>query len=171
MSTSHPDIVSFAFYAIPILIYFATDVYLSLNGTIIPDHGYVMISDIGSNDDTALICHTNRPANLDSNRLHSGGDWFSPNGTKVKFETTPAGGSTIYVPGFRRNRGPMMVRLLRNIATGTPPEGIYECVIEDDTSRLTSVYVGLYNRGRGTFTNVHARCFLSAIYIHVLLKF
>ena len=51
------------------------DVYLSLNGDIIPDHGYVMISDIGSTDNTALLCHTNCPATLGpSENQHSGGD-------------------------------------------------------------------------------------------------
>ena len=41
---------------------FYAGVYLSLNGVIIPNHGYVVMSDIGSaGDDTALICHTNRP--------------------------------------------------------------------------------------------------------------
>ena len=38
-----------------------TDVYLSLDGTVIPNHGYVEISDIGSTDDFALLCHTNFP--------------------------------------------------------------------------------------------------------------
>ena len=39
--------------------------YLSLNNDISPNHSYVVISDIGSaGDDTALICHTNRPAKV-----------------------------------------------------------------------------------------------------------
>ena len=41
------------------IIVIQTDVYLSLNGDIIPNHGYVLISDIGFTDDTALLCHTN----------------------------------------------------------------------------------------------------------------
>ena len=40
---------------------FPTDVYLSLNGGVIPNHGYLDISDIGSTDTTALLCNTNRP--------------------------------------------------------------------------------------------------------------
>ena len=36
-------------------------VHLSLNGSVIPNHGYVEISGIGTaGDDTALLCHTNR---------------------------------------------------------------------------------------------------------------
>ena len=117
--------------------------YLSLNDDIIPNHGYVVISDIGSTNDTVLICHTNRPATLNNN-ANSGGDWFAPNGMTIDF-----GGTS--VPGFRRNRGPMMVRLLRNTATDPPSEGIYHCLVEDDTFTEETVYVGLYNSGGGIY--------------------
>ena len=70
---------------------------------------------------------------------HSGGDWFAPDGKTV-------GGSTA-VPGFRRSRGPMVVRLLRNTGTDPPAEGIYDCVIEDDTLTYRTTFVGLYNSG------------------------
>ena len=100
-----------------------------------------MISDIGSTDDTALICHTNRPANLNNN-ADSGGNWFGPDGTRV---------DATAVPGFRRTRGPMMVRLLRNTATGTPSEGIYHCLVEDDMLTAHTVHVGLFNSGGGIY--------------------
>ena len=105
------------------------DVYLSLNGSIIPNHGYVEIS-----DDTALLCITNRPPPTGSG--NSRGDWFAPDGTRV------GGGA---VPGVRRNRDPMVVRLYRNTAAGPPAEGIYYCQIQDDTPSLQTVHVGLYN--------------------------
>ena len=114
-------------------------VYLSLNGDIIPNHGYVMISDIGSTDNTALLCHTNRPASGGN----SGGDWYAPDQTRV------AGTD---VAGFRRNRDPMVVRLLRITATDPPAEGIYDCVTRDDTFTAQTVYVGLYNSGGGIFS-------------------
>ena len=126
-----------------------TGVYLTLNDDIIPNHGYVVINDIGSTDNTSLICHTNRPATL-TNNTHSGGNWFAPDETRVD-------GSD--VPGFRRNRGPMMVRLLRNTATdppsGTPSEGIYHCLVEDDTLTEQTVYVGLYNSGGGRLIGIN----------------
>ena len=75
---------------------------LSMNGDIIPNHGYVVISDIGSTNNTPLICHTNRPATLNNN-ADSGGNWVAPNGMTINF-----GGTS--VPGFRRTRGPIMVR-------------------------------------------------------------
>ena len=104
-----------------------------------------MISDIGSADDTALICHTNRP-NVED-RTNSGGNWFAPDGTRVNNND---------VPGFRRSRAPMMVRLLRNTATDPPSEGIYHCLVEDDTFTEQTVYVGLYNTGGGTCTHMYA---------------
>ena len=115
--------------------------YLSLNDVIIPDHGYVVINDIGSTDDTGLICHTNRPP--PDNAANSGGDWFAPDETRVNAND---------VPGFRRNRAPMIVRLLRNTATDPPSEGIYHCVVEDDAKTPQTIYVGLYNNRGGIYT-------------------
>ena len=109
-----------------------TDVYISLDGIVIPNHGYVVISDIGSSDDDALLCHTNY------NGIPSTGDWFAPDKTRVNGND---------VPGYTRNRGPMVVRLKRT--TGTPTQGIYVCAIEDDQSSRHIVYVGLYNMGEG----------------------
>ena len=143
-----------------------TGVYLSLNDDIIPNHGYVMISDIGSTDDTALICHTNRPGNITdiASDKNSGGDWIAPNGRRVGF------GDMSSIPGFIRRRGPMMVRLLRNTATGTPSEGIYHCLVEDDTLTEQTVYVGLYNSGgiikTNTFTLIHTPQLLSCRRCH-----
>ena len=128
------------------LLQYIVGVYLTLNGDYIPNHGYVMISDIGSTDDTALICNTNRFGNLTSRprgRLHSGGDWFAPDGTRVGDRRSDD------VPGFDRDRYPMKVQLHRYTPTGTPSEGIYYCVVEDATFINQTVYVGLYNSGGG----------------------
>ena len=54
--------------------------YLSLKEEIIPNHGYVDINAIGSNDPTALLCNTNRGQ---GSGRDSGGDWFAPDGTTV----------------------------------------------------------------------------------------
>ena len=113
-----------------------TDVYLSLNGNIIPNHGYVDISGIGSTDATALLCHTNFPPPS----TNSGGDWHAPDGTRV---------SGTDVPGFTRSRGSMVVRLKRT--SGTPPEGIYQCTIDDAALTPQMVYVGFYNTGAGSY--------------------
>ena len=112
------------------------DVYLTLNGDVIPNHGYVEISDIGSTDTTALLCHNN--CVQCSNSYHSGEDWFAPNRTAVNFED---------IPGFTRNRGRNVMRLKR--INGTPVEGIYSCSIQNPAPAIHTVYVGLYNSGKG----------------------
>ena len=99
-----------------------------------------MISDIGSTDNTALLCITNRP--VLSGSSNSGGDWFAPDGEKV------GGLASTDVPGFGRNRGDMVVRLKRR-NSDTPEEGIYHCVVEDANNIPQTVYVGLYNSGEG----------------------
>ena len=114
--------------------------YLSLNGDNIPNHGYVVISDIGTADGTALLCNTNY---LPDDGGHSGGNWYGPDGTRV------GGLHSIDVPGFYRKRAFGLVRLIRDTATGTPTEGIYSCTVQDDTMTEQTVYVGLYNSGGG----------------------
>ena len=105
---------------------------ISVNDTAIPDHGYVEIGDIGFTDKTALHCNTNyfNP--------YSRGDWIAPDGTRVSSGT---------VPGFRTTSSSVLVRLLRD--SGTPQEGIYQCVVENDTATLQTVHIGLYNSGEG----------------------
>ena len=117
----------------------STDVYLSLNGEVIPNHGYVEIGGIGSSNTDALLCHTDGSS--------SGGDWFAPAGTRV------GGLGSTDVPGFDRNRDTMLVRLRRN--SGTPKEGIYWCRVNDATETFQMEYVGLYNTGGGIYSKFH----------------
>ena len=126
-------------------IYLASDVYLSLDDVVIPNHGYVLISDIGfdGNTGTPLLCNTNRPP--PNGASNSGGDWISP--TDVMLDTLYSNSDD--VPGLGRNRGPMEVRLWRDSDTGTPAEGIYRCEVMDVTDMVQTVYVGLYNDDGG----------------------
>ena len=102
------------------------------------------ISDIGSTDETALLCHTDCPR--PPHRCHSGGDWFAPDGTRVNEDD---------VPGFTRDRRSMVVRLRK--ITGTPPKGIYWCSIQDAASVHYNIYLGLYNVGGGNhILNIYA---------------
>ena len=126
------------------------DVFLHLNRTVIPNNGHLNISDIGSSDDTALLCITDRPGTPTS------GNWFAPDRTRVDGTD---------VPGFGKNRGPMVVRLLRR-ESETPTEGIYQCIIEDgSTLGLKTVNVGLYNSGGGNNTNDLQLVFSSVILV------
>ena len=105
-----------------------SDVYIRLNDSIIPNRGYVKISDLSF---ATLDC-------LTTDNQHEG-NWISPDGT-----TVDSSGS---VPGFRTTRGPLIVRLLRT--SGTPQQGIYQYVVQNDTAVLYTVHVGLYNSGEG----------------------
>ena len=107
----------------------------------------MVISDIGTaGGDTALLCHTNRPPPTGSG--NSGGDWHAPDGTEVLNMGND-------VPGFRRNKGPMVVRLYRNTdSTESPAEGIYYCLIMDAAEMLQTLHVGLYDGG-GIYLKVH----------------
>ena len=121
--------------------------YFILNGTVIPNHGYVMNDDIGSND-AALLCNTDQPP--PQNSIHSGGDWFAPDGTRVSGE--------IPVPGFVRNRGPMVVRLRRRQELAN--EGIYYCTVSDAKEKRQQIYVGLYYPGEGTHIQIFSIIFI-----------
>ena len=109
------------------------------------------IGGIGSSNTDALLCHTNRPAG--SGGANSGGHWFAPDGTRVGDP-----GSTA-VPGFERNRVPMLVRLIRS--SGMPDEGIYHCNVDDAAETLQTVYVGLYNTGEGMYIHIQKVCSLA----------
>ena len=123
-------------------------VYLSLSGRVIPNRGYVAISDIGTaGDNTALLCHTNCPPPPGSST--SVGEWFAPDGTTVHHANNT-------VPGFRRNRGRRVVRLYRNTVTGPPAEGIYYCRIKNDTNTWQIINVGLYNSAEGIIFHLHS---------------
>ena len=114
------------------VLFVFTDMFLSLNGSVIPDHGYVLISNIGSTDNRALTCHTNRQEDV--------GVWYTPRGTSISGHEEP---------GLRTRRDHMVVRLLTNAATGNPNEGIYNCSTDDGYS----VYIGLYyNEGGMSMT-------------------
>ena len=130
--------IIFCLYPMTLLLDANTGVFLTLNADVIPNHGYMKISDIGT--DTALLCHTDHPPL--SNSHHSGGDWFGPDGTRVNGAD---------VPGFITDRGSMVVRLKRT--TGIPAQGIYWCSILDSASTLQTIYVGLFNSGRGIIIN------------------
>ena len=118
-----------------------TDVYLSLNNVIIPNHGYVTINDIGSNDMSALICNANSTAS--GRKL---GDWFSPSGDKVGGMGNGQN-SENYVPGFFKTKKTKM--LLLKATTGSPPEGIYHCEVNNTRETFQKLYVGLYNKTSG----------------------
>ena len=57
-------------------------VYLSLNGEIIPNDGYVLVTDI-STDSGGLLCNTDRSDCCRSSDGAAQGHWYHPDGTQV----------------------------------------------------------------------------------------
>ena len=110
--------------------------YLSFHGNVIPNHGYAVIDDISF--ENAVLCHTDLPTQFRGYALHSGGNWFAPDGTRVNEHD---------VPGFTRNREPMVVRLVKTETSAN--QGIYKCSIQDAKREQQSVYIGLYYQGYG----------------------
>ena len=122
-------------------------VALVLNGTVIPNHGLVLLEDIGESD-AALLCLTDNRMCCGRSQSPGGGilgDWYYPNGTGVanigqQWE-------------FYRNRGPSVVRL--NKRRGGV-NGIYHCKIPDQNGVSQSLYVGVYTRNTGKSSLIYS---------------
>ena len=95
------------------------------------------ISDIGLTEETALVCNTNSD-------LQYAGKWFSPIGLPVfsRFEFWPP--QNIYANSDHR-----FAQLVRRVSYDAVIEGVYHCVIEDDTSKHHIFFIGLYNTTKG----------------------
>ena len=126
---------------------------VTFKGVFHPNHDLVVMSIVGFSDSSAIICYTNYS---DVHGSGHEGNWISPDGTRVD--------SSGSVPGFTTTRGPLIVRLLRT--SGTPQQGIYQCVVQNGTAVLYTVHVGLYNSGEGIVLyvisdlNCGLRCFV-----------
>ena len=134
-----------------------SNVYLSFNGEVIPNHGYVEISDIGCSDTTALLCHTNRPDDV----YTSVGHWFAPDWTN-RVESVWA------VPGFERNRSPMLVKLIRN--SGAPDEGIYRDTSNSTCSTLEEVLSNIVSKFALSHTSSFHNSLLYQCSLHNYLR-
>ena len=123
-------------------IYYISDVFLSLNDTIIPNHGYLTFDDIGFTDESALLCHTNRP--VVNSTFYSGGDWLTPDGLSLSSKAT-----LLVNRGLIALRAPMLVRLRQEFTKVPPLEGLHRCAIQDKELRFNEIFVGLYSTGGG----------------------
>lgn len=118
--------------------------YLSLNNVIIPNDGYVLASDIGT-DFSAVICNTNksdccRVADNPNGTAH--GYWYYPDGSEVPSYTTQEGTNPTR-DYFFRDRFIGIVRLNRH---GIPPErnrGRFRCEIPNVNGVTVIQYVNI----------------------------
>ena len=133
--------------------------YITFRGTILPNHSYVDISQvgddyIGSNSDT-VQCHTDLETCCRIEHGQHRGDWFAPdNDTRLTFFND---GDDIY-----EDRQDQVVHIRRR-NNPNEPTGIYRCVIatnavhnNSDESVGETVYVGLYyGSGGGSYVRIH----------------
>jgi len=119
---------------------------LVLNGAIVPNHGFVLLDNIGEYRES-LLCLTDLTACCKSDytggRGHLG-HWFFPNETMV-----PNMGDQW---DFFRTRGQMMV-LMHHRRGGV--NGIYHCDIPDQTENPRRLYVGVYTANTGGYFKTH----------------
>ena len=155
--------------------------YLTLRGRAIPNHGYVMISDIGNTIYEALLCHT-RSQSYDFYDYYYyypyyrydyyyyyddplDGNWFSPT-------------NDIAIEGFYTKTSPLVLWLYRNssISADQSANGIYHCTARDITSEYQTAYVGVYNSGNGElvlenkFLSINFLCHYNTIIIIILFQ-
>ena len=132
---------------------------LVINSTVIPNHGLVLLEDIGESDAQSLLCLTNRTDCCQPPQSPGGeiGNWFFPNGSQV---FNKGDGWDFYT-----NRGPSVVRMHRRRGGVT---GIYYCKIPDDDGGVQILYVGVYTNTTGQLTSLYAGC-VHAIY-HVFIS-
>ena len=135
--------------------------YITFLGTILPNHSYVDLSQVGENrwgsDSDTVQCHTDLQTCCRVDYGPHRGDWFSP-------------GSEIRLPFYREyiydyiygiysdiyeDRQDRVVHIRRRY-NATGPSGIYRCVIatntvhnDSDQSVGETVYVGLYYGSEG----------------------
>ena len=136
---------------------------LVLSGTVIPNHGLILLEDIGDSDAQSLLCLTNRTDCCQPPHSPGGeiGNWFFPNRSQV------LGIDDGW--NFYTNRGPSVVRMHRRRGGVT---GIYYCKIPDDNAGAQILYIGVYTKFNttGQLTCIIAGCVHTIYYIFISLQ-
>ena len=117
-------------------------VYLSLNGAIIPNDGYVHVSDIGIAV-SGLYCNTDRSGCCRSSDAADGvaqGHWYLPDGTQVGSYTQESA-NDFTINFFSRDRFTGVVRLNRR---GIPVErGRFRCEVPNADGIMVTMFVNI----------------------------
>ena len=126
-----------------IVVHTKTFPYVTFLGQSIPNHGYVNLSNVGSDRNDSVQCNTDLSTCCSGTEGSGRGDWYFPDETRVPFGES---GSTVY-----EGRGAQQVLLHYSGNVGR--SGIYRCDIETNKSNVTNevghetAYVGLYING------------------------
>ena len=112
--------------------------YVTFMGNNIPNHSYVKLTTVGTEYANTVHCHTDLQSCCSGSQGPDRGDWYFPNGTRLKFR------GNVY-----EGRTDRRVGLFYNSSGGT--SGIYRCDIEttavNENDGYESFYVGLYTSG------------------------
>ena len=112
--------------------------YLIFMNNDIPNHSYVDLNTVGTENTDTVQCHTDLLTCCSGGQGPDRGDWYSPNGNRLPFSGDVFEG-----------RGDRVVRLRYTGSGGT--SGIYRCDIEtvavNNNEGHETVYVGLYTSG------------------------
>ena len=119
--------------------------YVSFMGQTLANHSYVNLSLVGYYSDS-VQCHTDLRTCCSGQEGGHRGDWYFPNGTRLRFSGD-----------IHESRGAQRVDLCRRNGA-TSPVGIYRCDIptaifhnDFDISARATVYVGLYAASGGMY--------------------
>ena len=115
-------------------------VYLSLGGTVIANNSFVDIDSIGSNDTSALLCHTNETHCCSSTDTN----WYYENGTAVRnIGDIPDNDSSDVV--FVSSRGQSVINLLlsQHADKNTTERGHFYCLISDADGLNHTLHVNI----------------------------
>ena len=117
--------------------------YLTFKGDNIPNHSYVDLNTVGTENNETVQCHTDLLTCCGSAQGPDRGDWYSPNGNRLQFSGDVA-----------ESRSAQLVVLFYTGSGGT--SGIYRCDIEtvavNNNDGHETVYVGLYTSGGGEWS-------------------
>ena len=122
--------------------------YVTFMGNIVPSHGYVDLSQVGSDasGSDSVQCHTDLTTCCGGPQGWHRGDWYFPDGTRLPF----SGSGDIF-----EGRTAQRVELRRR-NNASSPVGIYRCNIptvavhvDGGNSLRDTVYVGLYTASGG----------------------
>ena len=119
--------------------------YVRFNNMILPNHGYVDLSQVGEAGSNSVQCHTDLTSCCTSGITNAVDrpDWYLPGSGAVPL---PFSGGIYQARGVQRND----LRRRNNVLT---PSGIYRCEIPtddgDDGFVRETVYVGIYSSGGG----------------------
>ena len=113
--------------------------YVSFDGTILTNHSYVDLSLVDENNRN-VSCHTDLITCCTSTQGMHRGDWYFPNGTRLRF--SKCRDCKIY-----EHRDDKRVELRHRNNGNT--SGVYRCETPTDTNTegKDGVYVGIYHNG------------------------